>query len=249
MTGNDEPRDALMAWINEQAATGEDETGLRARLSAELSAALADREPQARAINTAELAAWVEGRLDPNEAASLLQQSDNLARVEAAADFLERLRADAGAQPDGQLNALRHHLKLGSGLGGANIIPLRRPLPIPAPVVETVYLLAAAGQTDDSGVVCRSDSGVWELRSFSGRSLSDQESGRGDLLLTIHPDHAVAYEGRSVRVYVTILGVDRVLAEDTIRDGALFVPISLTGLKLRSRDAINVVFGPATEDR
>ena len=72
---------------------------------------------------------------------------------------------------------------------------------------------------------------------------------RGVLLLSVHPEHQAGYERRTARVFVVDAGAERVLVEGRIEAGELYADIVLTGLDLRRRDAINVVFGPAPASR
>ena len=113
--------------------------------------------------------------------------------------------------------------------------PVRPLLP-----VETFTLLAAASDSGSRAVLCRSQSGIWTLEVF----VAPNDAGKGYLLLSVHPDHRATYEGRRARVFVTLGNEERVLAEDTVRDCEVYADISLAGLDLHSRDAINVMFGP-----
>jgi hypothetical protein len=110
------------------------------------------------------------------------------------------------------------------------------------PLVERFVLLAAASKGAHQGLVCTSQSGLWTLEIFVGRSPHDQAAGRGQVLLNVHPDHRATYEGRTARIFVDTPEGERVLAEATVRNGELFADIVLTGLDLHQRDAINVVF-------
>lgn len=134
----------------------------------------------------------------------------------------------------------------------ADIVPLRRGDRHPekrardgdAPIRESFQLLAAASGTDDQAVLCRSQSGLWTLEIFVGKSEQDQAAAQGYLLLTVDADHRATYEGRAARVFVMIGNEERVLAEAAVRDGEVYAPVSLAGLDLWARDAVNVVFGP-----
>jgi len=129
----------------------------------------------------------------------------------------------------------------------ADVIPFRpasRPQPSrpPAPLSDSFQLLAAASGGAHQAILCRSQSGIWTLEIFVGTSEADASEGRGYLLLTVHPDHRTTYEGLTARVFVTLDNDERVLAEATIRDGEVYADVSLRGLDLWTRDAVNVVF-------
>lgn len=134
----------------------------------------------------------------------------------------------------------------------AAILPFRRGARNPAaaaagnsaPDFNSFQLLAAAGGTDHPAILCRSQSGLWTLEVFVETSERDQNAGLGYLLLSVHPDHRATYEGRSARVFVMIGNEERVLAEAPVRDGEIYATISLAGLDLWTRDAVNVVFSP-----
>jgi hypothetical protein len=110
------------------------------------------------------------------------------------------------------------------------------------PLVERFVLLAAASKEAHQGLVCTSQSGLWTLEIFVGQSAQDQAAGRGQVLLSVHPDHRATYEGRTARIFVNAPEGERVLAEAPVRNGELCADIVLTGLDLHQRDAINVVF-------
>lgn len=130
-----------------------------------------------------------------------------------------------------------------AAMPSADIIPFRvRRTPPPA---ETFELLAAASPTTHQSIFCRSQSGLWTLEVFVDKAGREGRAESGSLLLAVHPDHRETYEGRTARVFVTLAGMERVLAETAIHNGELFATVSLEGLDLWSRDAINVVFGPA----
>jgi hypothetical protein len=132
----------------------------------------------------------------------------------------------------------------------AAILPFRRNGLNPAtaaagtsvPTFDSFQLLAAASGTDHPAILCRSQSGLWTLEVFVETSERDQNSDQGYLLLSVHPDHRATYEGRSARVFVMIGNEERVLAEAPVRDGEIYTAISLAGLDLWTRDAVNVVF-------
>lgn len=213
---------------------------VRALLNAELDAAMDDN---ARAgLDAAGLAVWMAERIRPEEAEANLKSPMALARLAAAADFLETTGQVTDAPSLALSTALRTRLK------EAKVIAWRRPPPNPAPAnSDTFLLLAAASEADDPTIVCRSQSGLWTLEVFTGQSPDDRMAGRGSLLLSVHADHAVGYEGRRARIFVMIEGAERTLAEDFVRGGELFAPVSLLGLDLRRRDAVNVVFDSAAQ--
>jgi len=201
----------------------------------------------------ADLAALIEGGLTADEADIVLAHADDRARVEAAADFLAEVAARSGQPPASLMQAARDLLAPARPRASADIVQLRASPPAPAPVaandVEVFQLLAAATRSDDASIVCRSQSGIWTLEVFSGQSPDDREAGRGVLLLSVHPEHQASYEHRTALVFVIDAGAERVLAEGRIEAGELYADIVLTGLDLRRRDAINVVFGPAPASR
>ena len=110
--------------------------------------------------------------------------------------------------------------------------------------VERFQLLAAAGKEAHQALLCSSQSGLWTLEIFVGKSPEDQAAERGQVLLSVHPDHRATYEGRMARVFVVTPDGERVLAEAMVQDGELCADISLAGLDLPKRDAVSVVFGP-----
>jgi len=111
----------------------------------------------------------------------------------------------------------------------------RRSLP-----VERFLLLAAASETGSKAVLCRSQSGIWTLEIF----VAPDDKEKGYLLLSVHPDHRDTYEGRSAKVFIQIGDDERVLAEESVREGEIYAPVSLAGLDLQRRDAVSVMFGP-----
>ena len=238
MTETSTPTNPLTSWFDEAPPRGDAEALLRARLAAEVNAALWKPAPNTSPCDSAGLAARFEGHVTPDA----LVTGDDIARAEAGAEFLKTAGDDAQATPNHLMITLRAHLT--EKPGEAQVVPLRRQAAARTPDAETVFLMAAASEALSDNLICRSERGLWELRSFTGQSAADREAGRGELLLTIHSDHAAAYEGRLVRVYVSGGGEDRILAESPIQGGELFTPLLLTGLDLRTRDAVNVVFGP-----
>jgi hypothetical protein len=113
------------------------------------------------------------------------------------------------------------------------------------PLHERFSLLAAASLSEHGGLLCVSQSGLWTIQIFVGESAEDRAADRGQILLSVHPDHKPTYEGRHARIFVTLPQGERVLAEAVVQDGELFADITLKGLDLHLRDAVNVVFGAA----
>ena len=190
----------------------------------------------------ADLAALIEGGLTADEADIVLAHADDRARVEAAADFLAEVAARSGQPPASLMQAARDLLAPARPRASADIVQLRASPPAPAPVaandVEVFQLLAAATRSDDASIVCRSQSGIWTLEVF----VSPDDANKGYLLLSVHPDHRATYEGRTGRVFVKLGENERVLAEEVVRKGEIYTAISLAGLDLHARDAINVTF-------
>ena len=106
------------------------------------------------------------------------------------------------------------------------------------PLTESFMLLAAASESGNKAVLCRSQSGIWTLEVF----VSPDDANKGYLLLSVHPDHRATYEGRTGRVFVKLGEDERVLAEEVVRKGEIYTAVSLAGLDLHARDAINVTF-------
>jgi hypothetical protein len=113
----------------------------------------------------------------------------------------------------------------------------------PALAFDSFHLLAAATDEDPRAILCRSRSGLLTLEIFVGKSEQDQDERLGHLLLTVHPDHRAAYEGRMARMFVVIGDEERVLAEEAVREGEVYSAISLAETDLWGGGAVNVVFG------
>jgi hypothetical protein len=111
---------------------------------------------------------------------------------------------------------------------------------------ERFFLLAAASEKSDQGLLCVSQSGLWTLEIFVGKAAPGQPTEHAQVLLSVHPDHRATYEGRRARIFVHADEGERVLAEAIVRDGELFADVSLAGLDLHQRDAVNVVFSSET---
>ncbi len=236
------------------------------RLAAELAARLPADAPGVPDAGTddriARLAAYLDGGLGESEraqvAAALVASPAALQDAIASLAHLDEVdRRDASAPPD-LVDAVLATWQ-GERAAPANVIPLRaesraesRGEAEPtagggetAPAFDSFQLLAAASGSDHHAVLCRSQSGLWTLEIFVGTSEPDRAAEQGYVLLTVHPDHRATYEGRTARVFVKVGNDERVLAEQTVRDGEIYAPVALAGLDLWTRDAVNVVFGPS----
>jgi hypothetical protein len=238
----------------------------RARFAAELAARLPSEE-QTRPADIgasnpiALLAAHFDGGLRENEqhrvevvwAASPAGLQDAIATL----GLLENLASQRVSAPtdliDAAIGRLREARK--GDLRSADIVPFRGGhaggslgaaslrWEEPALAFDSFHLLAAATDEDPRAVLCRSRSGLLTLEIFVGKSQQDQAERLGHLLLTVHPDHRVAYEGRMARMFVVIGDEERVLAEDAVREGEVYSAISLAETDLWGGGAVNVVFG------
>ncbi|MDE2163351.1 MAG: hypothetical protein KGJ53_09325 [Alphaproteobacteria bacterium] len=190
---------------------------------------------EAGTVSPALLAAYLDGGLDPAEservatwlAATPVEFHNALASV----DYLENLSPEAAPRDLVEVARARLHPS-----GAVETLPAHR-VTVP---VERFMLLAAAGGTDSKAVLCRSQSGIWTLEVF----VAPDDGQKGYLLLSVHPDHRDTYEGRTARIFTRVGYDERVLAEETVRAGEIYTPISLVGLDLHTRDAVNVIFGP-----
>jgi hypothetical protein len=175
---------------------------------------------------------------DPAFAAELsarLAQSDEAAAFEdqvAMAALCDAVEASSERLPADLMDA---EIRRWNESCGANVVPLSVRA---APPTERFMLLAAASETGNKAVLCRSQSGIWTLEIF----VAPDDADKGYLLLSVHPDHRATYEGRAARVFVKLGEDERVLAEEIVRKGEIYTAISLLGLDLHSRDAINVTF-------
>jgi hypothetical protein len=124
----------------------------------------------------------------------------------------------------------------------AGAIALHGQARAPDTLAERFSLLAASSEKNDQSLLCVSHSGLWTLEIFVGKAPEGQPAERGQVLLSVHPDHRATYEGRQARIFVHAQDGERVLAEAIVRDGELFADVSLAGLDLHRRDAVNVVF-------
>lgn len=177
------------------------------------------------------LAAYLDGGLDDAARTVVMRRlaaaPAELLDVLAGLDHLDGLAADA---------APRDLVDAAIARAPGNVTALRPRAPAPA---ERFLLLAAASERDERAILCRSQSGIWTLEIF----VATDEPETGYLLLSVHPDHRETYEGRTARVFTQIGNEERVLADEIVRNGEIYTPVSLAGLDLRTRDAINVTFG------
>lgn len=206
--------------------------------------------------DTARLAAYLDGGLDDNARqrfeALLAASPADLQKMVASFAYLDDIdsaRASAPADLVDAAIAVWRQDRTAASLQ-ADVIPFRRDALNPsasaagvaAPAFDSFELLAAASGADHPAILCRSQSGLWTLEVFVGTSERDRKTGQGSLLLTVHPEHRATYEGRIARVFVMIGNEERILAEAPVRDGEVYAAISLSGLDLWTRDAVNVVF-------
>jgi hypothetical protein len=234
------------------------------RFAAELAIRLSTGEPNAASDSgndhVAMLAAYLDGGLDDSSrqkveallAASPAELQNAIASLVHLEDIARARSSAPGELVDGAIAGWK-----GSYEGArrvADIIPLRgerddkgRGREASAPVFDSFLPMAAASGAEHGAILCRSQSGLWTLEVFVGKSGQDRSAEQGYLLLAVHKDHRSTYEGRGARVFVKIGDEERVLAEETVRDGEIYAAISLTGLDLWARDAIKVVFGPDEE--
>ena len=242
---------ALEALLDPESAGGAVDPAIAAALAAEPDAP-AGNAPLAPGVAPATLAAHLDGALDAaaREAliAHLAASAPARRDAEAAIALLEAIAAPGAAAPAppdllAAAIAAANDTANDTAAPAADILPLRRrPAPPPA---ERFLLLAAASGQEGQPVLCRSQSGLWTLEIFLAAEPSARAEGRGELLLTVDPDHRATYEGRRARVFVTLAGEERVLAEAVVREGEVFAPVALAGLDLFTRDAVSVTFGPA----
>lgn len=201
-------------------------TGLAAQLSA--------AEPDA-GLSVMQLAAYLDGGLKGAERerviAQLAASPAELCNAIAALEYLENLPSEA--PPQDLVAALLARSAKG------NVVPFARR----AAPAEIFLPLAAASEGGGNALLCRSQSGLWTLQVFVGRSAEDQQAQRGYLILKVNPEHRQSYEGLIARVFVKSGASERVLSESPIRDGELYAPVSLAGLDLQTKDAVNIVFG------
>ncbi len=206
--------------------------------------------PMPDAEQVMRIAAWVDGALGARgSGAAGGCASQALQEALASLEFIERVTARSGRAPAEWVEAaIATWRPLQRSVDpGTKVISLRRDRPESAaaetsPLIDTFLLLAAADGARDSAIVCRSESGLWTLEVFIEDSGEGEQSERGYLLLSVHPDHRKTYEGRNARIYVVIDGAERILVDAPVRAGEVYAPIALAGLDLWCRDAINVVF-------
>lgn len=198
----------------------------------------------------ARLAAWLDGNPSADGG-----ESEEWCTPEALEDalsslsFIERVVEHSSRVPAERVDAvLETWRRTRGGAGrGAEVLPLRQlqsksAIGLTAPMADSFLLLAAADGTREPAIVCRSQSGLWTLEVFVETSEHGGHSGAGYLLLSVHPDHRMTYEGRNARVFVGTGDAERVLVDAPVRGGEVYAPIALAGLDLWTRDAVNVVF-------
>jgi len=198
------------------------------------------------------VAAVFDGELNADQRARLEvlrhRSSGEIQDIASSLELLDRTTKNLATAPTHLVEAAVAALKAKALTAerGGDVIPFgHRPSLAPHPVAadyDRFELLAAASNIGKQAVVCRSQSGLWTLEIFVGSSERDLALKQGYLLLTVHSDHRATYDGRSARVFVITNEGERVLAEDVVRAGEIYVPISLAGLDLHTRDAVNVVF-------
>ncbi|HTW34610.1 MAG TPA: hypothetical protein VMD53_08325 [Rhizomicrobium sp.] len=188
-------------------------------------------EPGAAAESDPAFAAELSARLaQPDDAAGFEDRAAMAALCDAVEASSEQVPADL---VDAEIRHWNESAR------EANVVALAaRARSDVAPPAESFMPLAAASETGNKAVLCRSQSGIWTLEVF----VAPNDADKGYLLLSVHPDHRATYEGRVARVFVKLGEAERVLAEAVVRKGEIYTPISLEGLDLHSRDAINVTF-------
>jgi len=184
-----------------------------------------------KAISPALLAAYLDGGLEGEQRAEVMR------RLAASPTEFHNVVAAAAPLESVAIERAPRDL-VEAALAPDNVTPLRPRSSLP---VEKFLLLAAASETGSKAVLCRSQSGIWTLEIF----VAPDDKEKGYLLLSVHPDHRETYEGRAAKVFTQAGNDERVLAEQAVRDGEIYAPISLAGLDLHARDAVNVMFGPA----
>jgi hypothetical protein len=224
-------REALCAWLE-----GADASPTPGQSIAAAEAWTALAEPLLEGLDAATLAVALSETMPVDGRDAILAHPFAGAQMEAAEDFLTLATA---AAPRGLVEAARRLLDPGS-----NVATLPRRTTSAQP--QTFRLRAAASARPDQAVLCKSDSGIWMLEVFVARH--SEEGASASLLLSVDPDYRASYEGLRAKVFVTVEGVERILAEADVRNGELYSGISLEGLDLYARDAISVVFAPAPDD-
>jgi hypothetical protein len=212
--------------------------------------ALADTERLAR------LAVWLDGK--PGAQGNQFEAAAAPAALEEALSslsFIEDVVEHPSYAPADRVDAvIATWLRTQGGTAvGAERAPSRRhqrkrasgPL---APMADSFLLLAAADGTRESAIFCQSQSGLWTLEVFVETSEHGGQPSEGYLLLSVHPDHRMTYEGRTARVFVVLDGAEQVLVDARVRGGEVYARISLSGLDLWTRDAINVVFSARQDE-
>ncbi len=236
MAQNNEIAESLAKLLEDRETAGMDgqvDGTLAAALELVLDAADSHTPSDAGA---AALAALVDGGLHAGDALALLRVPADRARAEAALAFAEACRSLKSGAPAHLLAAARDKLTA----GGARIIPLQRPAAGRCPHTQTFALLAAASDGEDQAIVWHSEGGEWSLATYPGISAADKAAHRGTLLLSINPEYGSTYEGLHARIFVSVDGEKRVLAEGDVQGLTVFVHISFQGLDMRSRHALSV---------
>ena len=233
-------------------------------LSGELAARLRAGAPSLAALDPGDwvrlLAAYLDGSIDAAAKRRLEDQLAHspaeLADLVAARAYLDAMASHRKSAPselvnaaiagwlDGDADTLRpadviSFPPAGLASGGAQASS-------PAPLVE-LFHLPTASRIDDQATRLRSESGRWTLELIVDGSAQDEPEERGHLRLRVHPDHRATYEGLTARVLVAIGSEERgneerLLAEATVRDGAIDTGIALRGVDLRTGDTVTVVF-------
>ena len=253
MTPSDKIAKAMEQWLTAPEATEPVDAHLAALLSHALAPAVSS--PGAitpSAITLAELARHLDGANDATERARILQHLASspagLADAAASMALLDAIGDHLMTAPDDLLTATETSVHM------AEIIPLHRPAAHQPRAVRTLestinserfMLLAAASTQGDGALLCRSQSGIWTLEIFAPVSDQDRTAGHAVLLLSVDPEHRANYEGREARIFVELAEEVRVLAKAPVHAGEVFADISVLGLDLAGRDAVNVTFGPA----
>jgi hypothetical protein len=198
----------------------------------------------------ARLAAWLDG--EPGAPGNEFDEAAMPAAFEEALSslvFIEDVVEHPSRAPTDRIDAvLSTWLRTQGGTALATeMAPSRRhrrkpAVGVTAPMADSFLLLAAADGQYESAIVCQSQSGLWTLEVFVETSEHGGPPGDGYLLLSVHPDHRVPYEGRTARVFVVLDDAEQVLVDARVRGGEVYARISLSGLDLWKRDAVNVIF-------
>jgi hypothetical protein len=190
-------------------------------------------------------AAFLDGTLSRAEAEPVLRHlaESPAARLEFEA-VVELLGAESIGQgaPEDLVSAALSVLELPPGV----TVLSRWPAPRSLPASESFLALAAASAGEQRPVYCRSRSGIWTLEVFIEEPSEDPLDRRAQLLLTLQAEHRASYEGLTARVFVGSSEDTSVLTEQTVRNGEIYAEFELQDLDFWTRDAVSVVFEPAT---